>query len=344
VFDGIKALWKPEVYHGSGKRRSFFEGWYYKLVDRQGRYPIAVIPGVSMERDGQCHSFIQILLGEEKKSCYCRYEIDDFQGSARKLDITLAENRFTDKGLSLNVTGPDISARGEIEFGPLAPWPATLGSPGAMGWYAFVPFMECYHGIISMDHALWGSLLVNGREMDFSGDRGYMEKDWGRSFPSAWIWMQSNHFEEEGTSFTLSIARIPWLGYSFTGFIGGLWHKNRLHRFATYTGAKIVRLEYRENVTVIYIKDRNFHLEVEAEQVIGGELFSPTMGRMEGRVNESLASRLNITLRDRNGVIFSGTGLHAGFERTGFKPMNQKIQDKIEAQECQGECKGIYRV
>ena len=31
-------------------------------------------------------------------------------------------------------------------------WPVKVTSPGAMGPYAFVPFMECYHGVVSMDH------------------------------------------------------------------------------------------------------------------------------------------------------------------------------------------------
>lgn len=33
-------------------------------------------------------------------------------------------------------------------------WPVTLANPGVMGPYSFVPFMECNHGILSMDHAL----------------------------------------------------------------------------------------------------------------------------------------------------------------------------------------------
>ncbi|MCW5857485.1 MAG: hypothetical protein KIS63_04285 [Caldilineales bacterium] len=27
-----------------------------------------------------------------------------------------------------------------------------------------------------------------------------MEKDWGQSFPAAWVWMQTNHFGAAGTS------------------------------------------------------------------------------------------------------------------------------------------------
>jgi hypothetical protein len=107
-----------------------------------------------------------------------------------------------------------------------------------MGWYAWVPGMECYHGIVSMDHSLYGSLVINGGKMDFTGGRGYMEKDWGQTMPRAWIWMQSNHFEKPGTSFTFSIADIPWGRHHFKGFLGGLLLDGQLYRFATYTGAR----------------------------------------------------------------------------------------------------------
>jgi hypothetical protein len=29
----IRAIWNPHVYHGWGRKRKFFEGWYYKIVD-----------------------------------------------------------------------------------------------------------------------------------------------------------------------------------------------------------------------------------------------------------------------------------------------------------------------
>jgi hypothetical protein len=65
-----------------------------------------------------------------------------------------------------------------------------------MGWYSYVPFMECYHGLISIDHKLQGSLQINGQEIDFTEGKGYAEKDWGTSFPEGYVWMQSNHFAE----------------------------------------------------------------------------------------------------------------------------------------------------
>jgi len=83
---------------------------------------------------------------------------------------------------------------------------------------AFGPIMECYHDIISLDHSLSGSLLSNDTEIVFNGGWGYIEKDWGKSFPEAYVWIQSNHFQKKETSLSASIAKIPWLNGFFRGY------------------------------------------------------------------------------------------------------------------------------
>ncbi len=62
-----------------------------------------------------------------------------------------------------------------------------------------------------MDHSVSGELEFNGEPVDFSGGRGYIEKDWGSYFPEGYIWLQSNHFDEPGISAKTSVAKIPWL-------------------------------------------------------------------------------------------------------------------------------------
>ena len=41
-------LWHPEAYQGSRKRRNYFEGWYYKLVNRDRSRSLALIPGLAL--------------------------------------------------------------------------------------------------------------------------------------------------------------------------------------------------------------------------------------------------------------------------------------------------------
>ncbi len=197
-----------------------------------------------------------------------------------------------------------------------------------MGWYTFVPFMECYHGVLSLDHRVDGSLTVDGQQLDFAGGRGYIEKDWGQAFPKAWIWTQSNHFAgATGTSLTASVAIIPWLRGAFPGFIAGLWHGGLLYRFATYSGAAIERLELTDTHVTWHMVGRagaahaRHRLEIVAWRAEGGLLHSPERSAMLQRVLESLTARLDVRLlaldRGREQVIFEGTGQHAGLEIVG---------------------------
>ena len=78
-----------------------------------------------------------------------------------------------------------------------------------MGPFSFVPFMECYHGIISMDHSIIGELSIKGKKVDFTSGRGYIEKDWGHSFPIGYVWMQSNHFSESKIPLNALLQKSP---------------------------------------------------------------------------------------------------------------------------------------
>jgi hypothetical protein len=168
-----------------------------------------------------------------------------------------------------------------------------------MGPYAFAPFMECYHGIISMDHHIKGVLNLQGEIIDFSNGRGYTEKDWGHSFPSAYIWMQSNHFCKAGISIKCSVAKIPWIRNSFVGFIAGIWLHDRLIRFTTYNKSKIRKSFANETNVEIILENNNYLVEILVHRNGTTGLASPILGFMEGRVEESMTSSMKILLTDK---------------------------------------------
>jgi hypothetical protein len=62
MFRPIADIWRPERYHGRGKKAGFFEGWYFKVVDPSERRMYAFIPGISFAAEDS-HSFIQVLNG-----------------------------------------------------------------------------------------------------------------------------------------------------------------------------------------------------------------------------------------------------------------------------------------
>ena len=322
----IRSTLHPEGFHGGTESAGFFEGWYVKLVsaDRMQRW--AVIPGVFLGADTARgpdnprtdEAFVQVLDGSTGRSWYQRYDRSVFTARDDTFDLTVAGNRFTSQGIVLDI--PDARLRGEVHFtDPLAPWPVHPWAPGIMGWYAWVPFMECYHGVVSFDHGLRGTLTLDGETLGFDGGRGYIEKDWGRAFPAGYVWMQTNHFATPGTCLTASVALIPWLRGEFRGFIVGLRREGILHTFATYTGASTTSLGIDdEHVRWQLRSRRGATLDLRAERRAGGLLHAPVRTEMHRRVEETLDARVHVRLADRHGrVAFDGTGECAGLEVHG---------------------------
>lgn len=315
----IQTTLHPDRYHGHDKKPPFFEGWYYKLVDATERNRYAVIPGVSLNAGGGGpHSFVQVLDGSTGKTGYHVYPLPAFRAARDAFDVHIGPNHFTAEAITLDLPSP-FALNGTLTFDDLKPWPVTALSPGIMGWYAWVPRMECYHGVVSLDHGIAGTLQINDAPVDFSGGRGYIEKDWGRAFPSAWVWMQTNHFDAPGTSLTASIAMIPWIGHAFRGFIVGVQHAGTLYRFATYTGAKTEHLAIRPNAVEWTMRDRRYRLEITAQRTQAGDLRGPSTVDMAIRVPETLQATIDVRLtrvHDKH-IVFEGTGRHGAMEIGG---------------------------
>lgn len=318
----IRTLFNPAMHHPPGKRRPFFEGWYYKLINPGEDRRYAVIPGIFYgESEDQDHAFVQVMDGRSKRVVINKYPVEEFIPSEKNFSLQLGPNHFQAEGLKLDLNGENVKIQGELEFNNTKPWPVTLTSPGIMGWYAYIPMMQCNHGVISLDHEIVGSLTVDHETIEFCGGRGYIEKDWGESFPDAWIWTQSNHFNQISTSLTASIAIIPWLNSAFPGFIIGFLHDNRLHRFTTYNGAKVESLHPGDKHIDWVVRNRSHRLSLRIERSQSLDLYAPTRTDMSGRVAESIDATINVQLtsieNSHEQLVFEGTGRNAGLEVAG---------------------------
>jgi hypothetical protein len=170
-----------------------------------------------------------------------------------------------------------------------------------------------------MDHAVDGEVKLNGEVLSFRNGRGYIEKDWGKSFPSAYVWLQTNHFSHSGISLKISVAKIPYLGYSFVGFIAGLWLGDRLVQFTTYNQSTLKKSVIDTKKVEMVMQNKNYRLEILARREAATALASPILGLMDGRIEESMNARIEVMLTDRKSgeIIFNDVGRNAGLEVAG---------------------------
>lgn len=305
----------PDIYHGSRGKRPFFEGWYFKVIDDTGDNAWAIIPGIFRDHQPQRdEAFVMVLDGRLNQVFYHRYPTSEFNAAKDSFNIRVGPNFFSTSYLTLNL--PNL--HGHLAFQSLTPWPVSWRAPGIMGWYSWFP-MECYHGVLSMDHKVTG-FLENGEERhELTDGRGYIEKDWGRNFPQTWIWLQANLFNERGVSLTASIARIPFYGRVFPGFIIGLFMDGRLFQFTTYLGSTLEDVTLKDGKVRIVVRGKEGILEINGRQGRTTPLHAPTPGQgMVPSVNESVDALVRVRLIDKDGIIlYQGESRQAGMEIVG---------------------------
>jgi tocopherol cyclase len=315
---------KPSVFQGNLNKKRYFEGWYFKLVSEGGERIYSIIPGISLSDER--YSFIQVIEGKSGKTDYTQFHLDDFRSARDKFEIRIGDNIFSQYKLNMNYSGENFDIRGEVAFEDSVPWKGSLLYPGIMGWYGWAPFMECYHGVVSLDHRLNGGLLINRENVDFTSGRGYIEKDWGKSFPECWVWAQANCFKEPGISFMFSVAKIPWLGRFFIGHVGFILYKGKIYKFATWNGSSLSIHKSNDNQLLVSLSGKEHLLEVTISSFVSGNLKAPVFGAMERYIKESVDATLTVRLSTLSGdEIYSGISANAGLEAVGdiFRYLNE---------------------
>ena len=145
----------------------YFEGWYYKMVDAGQKETLAIIPGVSFDKQGRGKAFIQVARASTGQAWFLEYDISSFSFYRPEFWIKIGYNTFSRNRLSMHTGQKEVRIDGQLAFSGLNPWPVNWKAPGAMGWFAVLPFMQCYHGVLSLDHEVSGSLEIDGETICF---------------------------------------------------------------------------------------------------------------------------------------------------------------------------------
>ncbi len=289
-------------FHGVNKWHSFFEGWYLKHQNEEGKI-IIFIPSYHLDNYGSGYGAIQVITQEN--SHYLRFSVTDARFKKRRFWVKIGDNIFSDKGLSVNIDTDELKIRGSLRYSYLTPLKYDI-----MGPFCFFPFMQCNHGVLSLNHYLKGKLKINGEILDFKGGAGYIEKDWGSSFPASYLWTQCNWFDGQDNCLMLSIAEIPFLIRKFIGCICVIYYGGKEYRLTTYLGVKIIRVSANE----VIIKQRNLSLQIQLLEYHIKKLKAPVRGGMGRIVHESPICKVRYKFMCKDKIIFNFISEKASYE------------------------------
>ncbi len=266
-------------FHATAAGQPFFEGWYFK--HQSDEHTLILIPAFHRDEEGNESASLQIILDDIARRL--DFSTEDFEADSQRLYVRLGQNVFSEKGCRLHIDLPGLTLRGHLRYG-------TFHSPrrSLMGPLGKFP-LPCFHEVLSLFHGLRGLITVNGQLWDFSDGFGYLEKDWGHSFPTSYLWLQCGWQEAAGRSCVMmAIANLGTRQAPITACGSLILCGGKQYRLSTYQGAQLTHCGGRR----IALRQGEWLLQVilppdtwrPAAQ--GALLLAPKAGRMSRTIRE----------------------------------------------------------
>ncbi len=304
----------PELFQGEkylNKKKAYFEGWYFKNINSEKG--ISFIPGINKDDTGT-KAFIQIITNN--MSYFVNYSMKDFSFKENPFCIRIGDNTFSKENINIKIKdeSQNLNIYGNIKYSNSKNINTNIFAPNIMGPFSYIPFMECNHAIISMQNTMNGFINIKDETIHFKDNKGYIEKDWGCSFPKSYIWCQGNNFQKANVSFMFSVADIPFKLFTFKGFICALLIDNKEFKFTTYNNAKLVEYDIKEDSFNITFKKDLYILNIQSKYGKGLKLVAPVKGKMTKDIFESITTSVTVTLKKEEEIIFRDTSNMCGLE------------------------------
>jgi len=288
-------------FHGLKGKKNSYEGWYFK---HQGKkHSLALIPSVCTDELGKPSAQLQVVT--EAKSWTIPISMCEFNSEEDQLSVRMDNSYFTERGCTFNIHEEDLEITGRIEYSDL-----LYPDKDIMGPFRFMPKMETRHGIISLYHTLSGTIKLNQETWSFDQGIGYIEMDWGTTFPKQYVWSHAAWKDKYENCIVAAAAKVPVLNFNFNGFIGCLVYHGKQVVLASYFGAKVK--EMTANKIVVEQKQMRLEIELIAQHPVN--LMAPEQGKMTRKVKEHLRTSVNYRFFHNGDCIFDIVQDEASFE------------------------------
>lgn len=266
-----------------------FDGKYYKIkVDELDKHLI-IIQGVN-HKDREC--FIQYAFEGDFKSKYYSFHISRLEV---KNDVIYLENNIFAENL-IHIELPELHLTANFEKLKLTEGRTKITTMGAL---KHIPFVQCKHEIISLSRKC--DLSINNFDNLNLNSKGeiYIERNWGKSFPKEYLWIhcfdefEGNHFE-----FQFAVAKPKFLGFKPKVHLGILKLKDNTYSFGLQKNTKFRFTSYNshQNSVSFVIDGKDYQVVCSLDQGFFTEFLSPSKNGMDGKILESLNSKITLYL------------------------------------------------
>jgi tocopherol cyclase len=330
-------------YHWNGVDGGFFEGWYFRVTLPKIRESFAFMysiedPSGSIERSGGAVQMLGIdeqhlisILPNRTKFWATKDHLGLGHWNETNLAISpqllsVAEfDRHITQGYQVTATLhqgalPEHDCRWCYHTIPIYGW----GQPqqpqqATAGLLSYLPIFEPGWQILMAHGLATGWIEWRGERYNFNNAPAYSEKNWGRSFPEKWFWINCNSFDDTvGLAITAGGGRRKVLWMTEEVAMIGIHYRGNFYEFAPWNSEIHWQIEpwgeWRMQAT-----NGDFQVELIGTTDSAGTMVNtPTEKGLVMCCRDTLKGILSINLQTRQGrQIVKANSNNAGLEVGG---------------------------
>lgn len=337
-------------YHWDGVSPRFFEGWYYRVTLPQTPDGVpqtfAFMYSIEDPIGGQANSGggAQILGANDEYLCRTFPDVRRFWGWKDSLGLghwgrtdlstrpTLLDrdtfNQHIEQGYQATATwhqgklydpGTGCGCTWEYEIEPVYGWGDRQSTAG---WLSSLQIFEPGWQILMAHGLATGWIDWNGTRYEFDGAPAYGEKNWGRSFPQKWFWLNCNLFDDEpDLALTAGGGRRQVLAWMESVAMVGIHYRGQFYEFVPWNGT--VTWEVSPwGVWKMQASSGDFEVELlGTTDKPGTPLRAPTERGLVFACRDTMAGEVTLHLKQRRGgstrTIVKATSSQCGLETGG---------------------------
>ena len=330
-------------YHWNGLDRSFFEGWYFRVTLPKIRESFAFMYSIENPSTLSTHGGgAAQVLGIDEQYLLCKFsDSNKFWASKDRLGLghwgetnldirpqLLSGSEFERQIIQgYQVTGtlhqgalPEHDCRWCYHTIPVYGWGQPQQTQQATaGGLSYLPIFEPGWQILMAHGLATGWIEWLGERYEFNNAPAYSEKNWGRSFPQKWFWLNCNSFGETvGLAVTAGGGRRKVLWTMEEVAMIGIHYRDRFYEFVPWNSQISWQIqpwgEWRIQAT-----NGDFQVELIGTTDLAGTMVrTPTERGLVMCCRDTLKGLLSIDLRTRQGrAIIAANSNVAGLEVGG---------------------------
>ncbi|MBE9042612.1 tocopherol cyclase family protein [Oscillatoriales cyanobacterium LEGE 11467] len=250
-------------YHWDGISERFFEGWYYRVTLPEDRQTFAFMYSIEDPIGDRPYSLSGAqILGPDDEYLYRRFpDVGQFWAAPDRLGLghwgttdltsspTFLEASLFDRHVGEgyqgtatwhqgNLQDPETGDRCRWQYAiqPVYGWGDSDGiQQSTAGWLSFLPIFEPGWQILMAHGLATGWIEWGDRRYEFTDAPAYGEKNWGRSFPEKWFWLNCNYFEgEPDLALTAGGGKREVIGWTESVALVGIHYRGQFYEFVPW--------------------------------------------------------------------------------------------------------------